>query len=279
MTAIVAIASDLHVNSTIGLCNPKHALDDGSSISPSASQLWLWNQVWLPFWERVKATAKREKAKKIYLVSLGDLGDINKHSQAQLFTINEGCVVDAMFNALEPSFGIVTEYIVVRGTEAHNGPGCFLEEVTANMLAKAGHKVLRDEATDAYSHWFLEVSFEGVNCVFAHHPGTSSSRPWTQGGGANRKAAWLTYDYYGKEWKPQVGFFGHVHHNEDSLDNHPVRAIYARPMSFYTAYDHRLGHTARGARVGAMLMVAREGQICSLEKVYHSLPTKSPVTL
>ena len=277
MTAVIAVVSDLHVNSTIGLYAPNSYLDDGAHVSHSKSQEWLWNTVWLPYWREVADTAKRVKADKVYCLSLGDLGDINTHSNAQLFTENEAVIVNAMYEALRPSFEVVSEYIVMRGTEAHVGKGCYLEELTANMLAKSGKVVLRDDNTDAYSHWFLEISFDGVNCVFAHHPGTNSMRPWTQGGGATRKAAWLTYDYYGRAWQPQLGIFGHVHHNEDSADNHPVRVVYSRPFSFFTAFDHRLGHTAQAAKVGGIILAAKEGHLW-LKKVHHTLPTKAPIT-
>lgn len=276
MTAVIAVFSDTHINSTIGLYAPGSGLDDGATIQSSKSQSWLWESVWLPYWKEVAETAKKTRATKVYAVSLGDLVDINTHSHAQLFTENQAVIVAGALDALAPSAKIVDEYIFLRGTEAHCGRSCFLEELVAAMYAKSGHAVLKDEATGAYSHWFLEISFDGVNCVFAHHPGTNSTRPWTQGGGAIRKAAWLTYDYYGQPWQPQIGVFGHVHHNEDSADSHPVRVVFSRPMSFFTAFDHRLGHTAQNPKVGGIIMVAKEGSLW-LKKVQHELPKKAPI--
>jgi len=277
MTAVIAIASDMHVNSTIGLYPPNSFLDDGAGIQQSVSQKWLWEHVWLPYWKEVELIKEKTLASSVYFVCLGDLGDKNIHSPVQLFTMNDAIIVNAMVEALRPSFGIVSEYIFIRGTEAHEGRGCYLLEIAAHMLSNMGKTVLANQETNALSHWFLEISFEGVNCVFSHHPGTNSMRPWTQGGGATRKAAWLTYDYYGCEWQPHLGVFGHTHHNEDSADNHPVRVIFARPMSFFTAYDYRLGHISRGAKVGGIIAVVKESKLW-IKKVYHPLPIANPVT-
>ena len=48
---IVAIISDLHAGSTVGLCPPRFTLDDGGDYVSSPAQRWLWRN-WNHFWAK-----------------------------------------------------------------------------------------------------------------------------------------------------------------------------------------------------------------------------------
>lgn len=53
-----AVVSDLHVNSTVGLCPASGVrLDDGGTYMPSNSQVWLWER-WLETWSIVVEKAE-----------------------------------------------------------------------------------------------------------------------------------------------------------------------------------------------------------------------------
>ena len=103
-------------------------------------------------------------------------------------------------------------------------------------------------------------------------------RPWTQGGGANRAAAMLTSYYYGAEWTPQLAIFNHVHHNEDSYDSHPVRAIFNRAWTFRGAYDYRSGRAFAPQSVGALWVECNAGQY-EVTKFARELPRPEPLCL
>ena len=54
MRYVLAVVSDLHCGSTLGLCGPEPVeLDDGGLYTPSAIQRWLWER-WADYWRRVE---------------------------------------------------------------------------------------------------------------------------------------------------------------------------------------------------------------------------------
>ena len=59
---VLAITSDHHTGSTLGLCPPEGVrLDDDGSYKPSRAQLWLWAN-WLDYWKAVAAIRDQHKA-------------------------------------------------------------------------------------------------------------------------------------------------------------------------------------------------------------------------
>ena len=259
---------DLHIGSTVGLCPRYTELDDGGTYEASKTQRFLLRS-WLDFWQRVKA----RKKKKTWVVALlnGDIADRNRHSKYQLVTINRAVIQKMMLAVLEPVLEIADVIIVVRGTEAHTGGSGEMEEWFAADIEAAG-----DEEAGTASWWCWEATLDGVNVVAAHHPGTNSGRPWTRGGGANRAAAIVMDNYYSEAWKPQLAIFNHVHHNEDSYDNHPVRAIFNRSFSLKTAYDHRSGRSLQATRIGGLIAEIKDGAIVDIDKPHYKLPRRKP---
>ena len=85
----------------------------------------------------------------------------------------------------------------------------------------------------------------------------------------------MTAAYYGAEWMPELAIFNHVHHNEDSFDNHPVRAIFNRSWQLNTAFSHRVGFGKYKNSVGATLIFV-EGDRWNVKKVIYELPRQKP---
>lgn len=246
MTSFVAITGDLHANSSVGLCAPGQYHDDGQPIELSKTQLQLW-EWWLEYCGGIRRAAGSNRV--IGIVN-GDAGDVNKHSKFQLIEPSNPAVQLRITRAtLKPFRDVCDDIIIIRGTEAHGGGSNWLEEKLAEDIGAHpyGH-------TGSHSWWFLEATIEGVNIAAAHHPGTNSMRPWTQGGGANRAAAMMVYNYYGAAWAPDLAIFNHVHHNEDSGDTHPVRVIFNRSWTLQNAYDHRGGRSLQTPRIGSMVI-------------------------
>jgi hypothetical protein len=271
VTVLVAVVGDLHIGSTVGLCPRRVALDDGGAYEASKSQRWLWS-CWQDYWEQVKAL--KDEGVKVVAVLNGDLCDRNKHGHYQLFTTNRATLKGAVLDTLKPQLDVADYTIVIRGTEAHTGESAELEEWFADDIG-----AVRDEQSGSASWWYWEATIEGHKLAMVHHPGTNSMRPWTMGGGANRAAAITTYNYYGQRWQPELVVFSHVHHNEDSLDNHPVRAIFNRAFSLRTAYDHRSGRSLQQAEVGALILALTEGEPIGVTKVQYKTLARKPWTL
>jgi len=257
----------MHIGSTVGLCTPTVELDDGGGYTASKSQRWLWRN-WQDYWGQV-AALKAEGAQVVALLN-GDVGDRNKHSAYQLVTVNRATLLRMMVDALQPVLDVADHIVIVRGTEAHTGQSAELEEALAKDIG-----AVPDVQAGTASWWYWEATLEQVRVAAAHHPGTNSMRPWTRGGGANRAAAMTMDSYYGQRWQPDLAIFNHVHHNEDSYDNHPLRAIFNRCFSLQTAYDHRSGRGLQRSVIGGLIVTIEDGSY-DVDKPAYALPQRRP---
>lgn len=214
---------------------PKVTDSDGLTKRPSATQKWLWDN-WLDYWRRTRALKKKLGARVIAIIN-GDWGDMNTHSNFQLVEpADPDTVLNMMLEVALPAKIVSDALYVVRGTEAHTGGVGWMENHAAAELGAE-----RNEQEGTHSWYYLELEAEGVKIASAHHPGTNSMRPWTTGNEANRRAAMDTYNYFGQDWVPDLTLWGHYHHDADSHDTHPIRAIYNRCWQVKTAFVHRLG--------------------------------------
>ncbi|NIQ44153.1 MAG: hypothetical protein GTN85_19025, partial [Pseudomonas stutzeri] len=93
---------------------------------------------WLDYWQLV-AEYKKQLNAQVYAVACGDLGDLNKYSDAQLHSPLKVDVERAMLDVIKPIEHVVDKWFVVRGTEAHSGAAGELEEWFAGDLDNAVH--------------------------------------------------------------------------------------------------------------------------------------------
>jgi hypothetical protein len=240
--------ADTHPNSTVGLIPPGGIqLDDGGWYKPSRVQLAIWD-AYLEFWAVVEAK-KRELNAFVSVIFGGDGTDDNKHSGYQLVTQNEAVMIRTGVAVAEPALGASDEFHYVRGTEAHSGGSAWSEELVAEKIG-----AVQDPDTSNYSVWKREIEAYGVRGMFAHHPPSNSLLPWTRGGGANRAAAQVVFDYgENGEQIPDIAGFGHVHHFEDSGHNHRCRAFYTAPFCLPNAFTHRIGRGWQKEVVGGWI--------------------------
>lgn len=97
---IGAIASDIHSNSTVAVCPPRVALDDGGEYVASKAQRWLCRQ-WLLFWGEV-FERRAELACPVHVILNGELADDNYHPTTQLITRNPADQMKLALQVLEP---------------------------------------------------------------------------------------------------------------------------------------------------------------------------------
>ncbi|MEE9491243.1 MAG: hypothetical protein V3V80_02950 [Dehalococcoidia bacterium] len=251
-TVVVALFADMHPNSTVGLLHPDGVdLDDGQKVRPSRAQHWLWRK-WLAYWEFVADLKKKHRAE-VWAICLGDGTDDNSHSKHGLITVNKATIVDLSVMVWEPILEIAEVKFVVRGTGSHTGGSGELEELVAKEIGAE-----KDDGN--HSWWWLPLEAEGVLFDLAHHPGSTSRRPWTLGGGANRQAAILLHEYANSgNLLPQFGFRAHSHHAEDSGTNYSVRVLFLSPWQLTTTFGHRIGYSGRLEPVGGVAVVCNDG--------------------
>lgn len=265
MGTVLAVVSDLHVNSTVALCTPQFTLDDGGTYRASRQQRWIWAR-WVAFWQTV---AERRQGQRLVIVLNGETADDNYHPTTQLVTRNPADMIRLSAEVLAPALSLLGDgdrVYVLRGTEAHTGPGSWLDEKIAQDIGATG-----DGATA--SHYRLRVSVEGVRLDVAHHPPGGGGRlPWTRGNFANRLAAMAVFDAAEQDTRaPHVLIRGHVHRPEDSYDRYGTRALVLPAWQLQTAYGHRIGGDP--LPVGGVILTCDGGRV-AVEKHYWNWPVE-----
>ena len=111
MPTTLAIVSDTHSGSTVGLCPPRITLDDGGDYHPSREQRRMWGW-WLEYWQEVG----RRPGDKV-VIFLGDMieGD-SKQRSTQVVTRNKSDLLKLAAATLEPAYQVATRCYFVRGT-------------------------------------------------------------------------------------------------------------------------------------------------------------------
>lgn len=256
-TTVIAITSDQHCGSTVALCPPKIALDDGGVYNASKAQRWLWVG-WTTFWKRVEAVRKQERASLIQVYN-GDMVDGDHHGTAQILSGNptaQAAVVNAALHvpkALSPD-----QMFFIRGTEAHVGKSAAFEERIALGLRKDGHPVVGDTDTGNASHWHAKMEIDGVRLDFAHH-GRMGQRPWTKGNITNLLAFQIwTEHHLRNEPPPHLAVRSHLHQFWDTANSYPTRLIQTPSFQLATAYVHKVAAESI-ADVGGCIVVIKHG--------------------
>ena len=262
----VAIVSDLHVGSTVGLINGSGAiLDDGGTYVPSHAQRWLW-QSWQDYISKVKKASKG--GARVYIVVNGDAVDGKPHGSVQVITDNFETQVKMATDCILPLSNIADRLFVIRGTAAHTGPVSQYEEWLAKELGA------EESFGGTRSWWELEAEFGGVLFNISHHPPGGGGRLWTVGGPAVRLAA-ETVQYYGGRGLrvPALAFRGHIHKRHDSNDNvRGCRGIIMRAWQLRTEYGWRIA--GQPADIGGYIVQTENGKY-NLEEVAYE-PEQRP---
>ncbi|HEX6940223.1 MAG TPA: hypothetical protein VF158_12485 [Longimicrobiales bacterium] len=254
-TVVLAVVSDLHAGSTVGLCPDGGIdLDDGGRYEPSTAQRWLW-QCWREYWDAV-ARAREDAKGLLYVVLNGDLVDGAHHGTTQIVSGNmdvQGAVARACLEvprALEPD-----RWFVVRGTEAHVGPSAQSEEGLARHLGAEP-----DANTGTRSWWHLRMDVLGHRLDFAHH-GRTGYRSWTRWNATQLLAADIALTHLQDgERPPDLAVRSHFHRYADSYDAQPVRVIQTPAFQLATAYVHRRAPESL-ADIGGIIVTLRTGHM------------------
>jgi hypothetical protein len=266
---VIAIVSDLHCGSTLGLCPAEGIdLDDGGSYSPSDPQKKLW-ECWLDYCDQVARRLRPDDSFRVVVV--GDLVDGDHHGTSQIVSKNLVVSQQAIALAcLKPLLGLHPKSVVIiRGTEAHVGGSAAYEESIGRTIGS-----VRCSDTGAYSHWHYQVESNGVLLDFAHH-GTVGTMPWTRPNAANSLAARIGLAAFNAGRRaPDLVFRAHRHQEADSGDNQKVRVIALRAWQLSTAFTHKV---AAGSlpEIGGLILTT-EGGNYDLDKIRYQWRRPEP---
>ena len=268
---LVAHISDTHPNSCVGLYAPPGIrTDNGWLVPPNDGQLALW-KAHLEFWDEVDDLADEYDCE-VWTVFGGDGTDDNRHSKHGLLTPNISDALKITEATFEPAKQRSSKIFYVRGTEAHTGGAGELEELAAHRVG-----AVQDPETGRHSWYSLPLEVNDVLQLYAHHPPSNSTRPWTLGNGANRTAVILTSDFAKTgDQPPQFAVYGHVHHYESSGDTHPVQVFFSPGWCLTDAFGHRIGFSGRLNEVGGLIFIIKEdGSWLFKKKVFQAPRRKS----
>lgn len=247
------IISDMHVGSSVALCQPAAQLDDGGTHNLSRGQSWLWDN-----WQRLLEAVDKDRRGPLWTIVNGDAveGD-TKNRSLQLITRNPATLTRWTAEILDPLAKLSAGLFVLRGTAAHGGQSGNLEEDVAGDLG-----AIKCPETGAASWWSLLWQCAGVTMDIAHHPrGGAGGAPAYRRGFIDRMA-WQTMDLYEErgERAPMLVIRSHVHRYFDSYgSNRRVRAITTPAWTLATEYIHRIAPSEL-ADIGAVMVYCDNGE-------------------
>lgn len=275
-THVLALTSDQHAGSTVGLCPPDPIpLDDGGAYQPSKVQGWLWD-AWVGFWREVERTREAESAELTW-INNGDAVEGIHHGTPQVPS-NLSLTHAAIFHecasvplALKPE-----RILAIRGTEAHVGPSGQTEEGIWKGVRAEGYNVLPDPERNTATWWQFRGKIGGVYFDVTHH-GRMGQRAHTRDGYLRHYAhdIWTDHLMDGHQ-PPDVAIRSHYHMFGDS--GPPMRRgtrVVALPcFQLATSYIYRR-HADSLPDIGGVILVVRNGEV-DVRKVLKR-PTRAPV--
>lgn len=227
---IVAVSSDHHAGSTVGLCPPVFNLDDGGTYRASTAQRWLWRNWYSNYIPRVKELADQYDTRYIAILD-GDVIEGNHHHTTQVISNNETTQMRIAEEVLAPLLQDADQVYFIRGTPAHVGQGARLEEkVAENWTNTIQHG-------KNYTRWHLYLDVNRTLFDIAHKGGIGRL-PWTRPNAVNKVlgAAIIAYHQMDKK-TPNVILRAHWHQYADSGDNYRnIRAIAMPGWQLITGY-------------------------------------------
>lgn len=174
---VIAIPSDLHAGSVVGICPPSQwQLDAGGYYTPSEAQGLLWAQ-WEECWARVAQLRKRGR---LIVVMNGDSVEGVHNSTTEIFTLRIDEQERMFTECLEYGLNIAKHkgkdlLFFTRGTETHVGPGASSEERIARDMGA------EFESESRATHYHLRLKVQGNIIDIAHHGPSPGIRAWTYG--------------------------------------------------------------------------------------------------
>lgn len=237
---VLAMVGDTHMGSPTGLLPPQgFELDEGNTVLPNAVQRWMWDEVWLPYWQWIGGLAKEHHADLYGLIN-GDA--LDRHALARLLTEDP----EDLAYIAEEAFGPVLElpfkeFYVIRGTASHvGGESATLEEMMARTLSQRGLPVKR--WGNQWTAWEVALNFYGVRAQVAHH-GRVGGKEHTRQSNAVGWAVDMAnlYRTHGED-PPNLVVRAHAHQFADSGSSliNPTRYTVLPPLQLKNSFAHKV---------------------------------------
>lgn len=246
---IVAVVSDLHVGSTVGLCPLDGiALEDGGRYMPNEVQKWIWAR-WKDYWKEVKAWAGKSK---VIVVVNGEFVEGNHHGTTQIAGPSPETMTSAAVEVFREPYNLAHQLYVVKGTAAHVRAGGADDEIVARELG-----AVRDTQTGKAARYHLILDVFDTRFDFNHHI-SGSARFWTKGNNIRAEVAGML-DMPSTE-RPNVVVRSHVHNFAETGRNFSnIVGVVTPAWQMLTEHGHKVVRRAQGT-VGGLIFEVIKGQ-------------------
>jgi hypothetical protein len=248
----LAIFSDAHTNSTVGLSMPSVELQEGDKVVAGSLRSWIFHS----FMDLLEQIDKKKRGE-LYGVLNGDMIEVDaKHRTIQTLSRDVAEINRMATDLWEPFFQSAARVWVVRGTEAHVGANSQAEE----LLAANFDNTVKNEETGKATWAQLLLDVDGVRLDIMHHPSGGMGRAINSHGIADRLAVDTLFEYANAgEVIPNLVIRSHLHRYVDSHDAYRVRAIITPALTFNTSYIFRIG-VSRQNDIGGLLIHCDGGE-------------------
>ena len=268
MGIIVAVVSDTHINSTIGLSLPTLELDDGGEYKASTTQRDLW-LCWNAYWDEVEQL-KTRLGYRLLAVFNGDLGELDAKSRShQIISRNKSTALRHVRAVIERPIQMADWALFIRGTQSHVGKSSWFEEEVAQDCDIA----IRNG--EAASWWTFRRDIGGVVIDFQHFV-RLGGKPWNVSAPLGELAVRLELDAYRRGRRlPALAIRSHRHTYADTGSNHVVRAIVTPAFQAIPDYIPSNG-VVEMPDIGGLIITIDEGSWTVTPKRF---PWKAPKLL
>jgi len=266
---IVAVSSDHHGGSTVGLSPPQIELPDGDIRRHGPAQRWLYRN-WMYYVSKVKATAQEHKAEYIAVIN-GDAIEGNHHHTTQVISNNETVQMRITEEVLAPLLNYADQVYFTRGTAAHVGEEARLEEKVADTWTN----VVKDG--DNATRWQLDLDVNGTLFDIAHK-GAIGRLPWTTANAVNKIASVIIIDANEHDYKvPNVVLRAHFHTYADTGNNFRKIRVIAMPAWQLTTGYVNSNNVGAIADIGGLIFTCWPDKTYDLEVVRFFPKKATPI--
>src|SRR5512139_3962805 len=247
MGKIIAVTSDQHAVSTMGLAPPHVTLDDGGAYRLSDTQRFLWRS-WVGFWDEVEGL-QQQTGYPIMAVFNGDLAEIDaKNRTHQVITRNKATALGIVRSVIERPVQLADWALFIRGTTAHVGRSAWMEELAGDY----DNTIRTDKGNSSWWHWRGWV--DNLLLDFQHAVRLGGKEE-TRGNALPGLALEIERDAYRERQPiPHLAIRAHGHHFHDTGDNYPVRVIANAAFQGITEYIYKKPYAGK-PHIGGLIIV------------------------
>lgn len=191
----------------------------------------------------------------------GDMGELDtKRRSVQLVTGNKDTILSLVIDTIAPLVNVAERALFIRGTPAHEGKSCWLEETLAKDCDIA--------AQDKYSaSWYHYQGMIGTGRFDIAHHVSIGAKPLNSITNMAERAE--MYYHRRKLPLPHVVQRSHGHRYAWSGDNFPIQVVYTPAMTLNTEYSYRIGKELSLSDIGGIYYRIENGVVSMQKWLYE----------